>query len=104
MSDARTNAPSYPARTWRLPPLDTMYLCDDGYYRSLGDLLEELDELEIPTNDEDLLFFLSLYGIDWTRPVSPSIAERDKALRAKWVREIVVPEMPDYPAQITGEM
>lgn len=71
----------YPAQNWRMPPLSTVWLCDDGCSRSLGEMIEGTGF--VPKDDQDVLMLLEQHGCDWTSPiVAYSFMQRDEAIAA----------------------
>ena len=81
MSTITQTAKPYPAQQWRMPPLSTVFLCDDGRYRTLGEMLDGVLEDDMPKSDQDLLMLLEARGCDWTSPiVSYSFMQRDEAI------------------------
>lgn len=82
MLDKTKMSKPYPAQEWRMPPLSTIYLCDDGVHRTIGEMLEGIEEDLIPKNDEDFLFMLDMFGADWTGPcITFSPSQREEALQ-----------------------
>ena len=57
---------------WRMPPLSTAYLCDDGRVRTIGEMLEGISVDLMPHDDVDLDMLMSCFGCDWTNPLSPT--------------------------------
>lgn len=81
-NQGKMNKP-YPAQTWRMPPLSTIWLRDDDCSRSLGEMVNGLEDGFVPKSDEDVLMVLERYGCDWTHPiVTYSFMQRDKAIEA----------------------
>ena len=55
---------------------------DDGCKRTLGEMLEGIEEDLIPKSDEDFLFLLDMFGADWTGPcITFSPSQREEALK-----------------------
>lgn len=50
---------------YRMPPLSTRYLCDDGEVRTLGQMLEGYPPGLMPSDEEELEFLLGVYGCDF---------------------------------------
>ena len=74
---------AYTANYWKMPPLSTAFLCDDGRRRTLGEMLEGVADEDLPKDDNDVLMVLEAYGCDWTHPiVTYSFMQLDKALTA----------------------
>lgn len=83
MSDSSNTNRPYPAQAWRMPPLSTIWLCDDGCERTLGEMIAGLGDGAIPKCDEDVIEVLDRYGADWTSPViTSSFMQRDEAVAA----------------------
>ena len=81
MLDKSKMSKPYPAQEWRMPPLSTIWLCDDGVKRTLGEMLEGVDDDCIPQDDTDLLMLLDCFGADWTKPITTyGFMQRDEAL------------------------
>lgn len=56
---------------WRMPPLSTAYLCDDGKMRTIGQMLEGISIELMPHDEVDFDLLLFSYGVDWTHPLVP---------------------------------
>lgn len=83
MAYATSTPKTYPAQQWRMPPLSTVFLCDDCKRRTLGEMLDGVADEDLPKNDEDVLMVLERYGADWTSPiVTYSFMQREEALAA----------------------
>ena len=81
MPDKSNGSNPYPAQEWRMPPLSTVWLCDDGCERTLGEMIEGTGF--VPKDDKDVLMLLERYGCDWTSPiVTYSFMQRDEAVAA----------------------
>lgn len=57
--------------SWRMPPLSTAYLCDDGKMRTVGQMLEGISVELMPHDEVDFDLLLFSYGVDWTHPLVP---------------------------------
>lgn len=83
MSDTPKMSKPYPAQAWRMPPLSTVWVCDDSVQRTLGEMIAGMEDGFVPKNDEDVLMVLERFGCDWTSPiVTYSFMQRDKAMDA----------------------
>lgn len=83
MLDTPKMSKPYPAQAWRMPPLSTVWVCDDSVQRTLGEMIAGLEDGFIPKNDEDVLMVLKRYGCDWSSPlVTYSFTQRDEAVAA----------------------
>ncbi|MBR3159226.1 MAG: hypothetical protein IKF14_09015 [Atopobiaceae bacterium] len=51
---------------WRMPPLNTAYLCDDGRVRTIGEMLEGISVEFMPRDDVDLDLLMTCFGCDST--------------------------------------
>ena len=58
--------------SWRMPPLSTAYLCDDGKMRTVGQMLEGISVELMPHDEVDFDLLLFSYGVDWTNPLVPT--------------------------------
>ena len=58
---------------WRMPPLSTSYLCDDGRVRTIGEMLEGISVELMPHDDVDFDTLMTCCGCDWTHPLSPTM-------------------------------
>ena len=58
---------------WRMPPLHTSYLCDDGKVRTLGQMLEGYPPGLMPSDEDELEFLLGVYGCDWKHRPAPTM-------------------------------
>lgn len=58
---------------WRMPPLSTAYLCDDGKVRTIGQMLEGISIELMPHDEMDFEALLFCYGVDWTHPLVPTM-------------------------------
>ena len=58
---------------WRMPPLSTAYLCNDGRLRTLGGMLEGLPIDLMPHDEVDFDLLMACFGCDWTDPLSPNM-------------------------------
>ena len=56
---------------WRMPPLSTAYLCDDGRIRTVGQMLEGISIELMPHDEVDFETLMDCFGCDWTHPLSP---------------------------------
>jgi hypothetical protein len=56
---------------WRMPPLSTAYLCDDGRVRTIGEMLEGMSVELMPHDDVDFNLLMACFGCDWTHPLNP---------------------------------
>lgn len=54
---------------WRMPPLSTAYLCDDGRMRTIGQMLEGISIELMPHDELDFHTLLFAFGVDWTHPL-----------------------------------
>lgn len=80
MAYATSTPKTYPAQQWRMPPLSTVFLCDDCKRRTLGEMLDGIADESLPKNDEDILMVLERYGADRSSPiVTYSFMQRDEA-------------------------
>ena len=59
--------------SWRMPPLSTAYLCDDGKMRTVGQMLEGISVELMPHDEVDFDLLLFSYGVDWTNPLVPTM-------------------------------
>ena len=81
MAYATLTPKPYPAQEWRMPPLSTVWLCDDGCQRTLGEMIEGTGF--VPKDDQEVLMLLERHGCDWTAPiVSYSFTQREEAVAA----------------------
>jgi hypothetical protein len=76
MNDAIETRKPYPAQAWRMPPLSTAYLCDDGKMRTVGQMLEGISVELMPRDEVDFDLLLFSYGVDWTHPLVPTMRPR----------------------------
>lgn len=60
-------------RGWRMPPLSTAYLCDDGRLRTIGEMLEGISVNLMPHDEVDFDLLMTCFGCDWTHPLSPTM-------------------------------
>ena len=58
---------------WRMPPLSTAYLCDDGRLRAIGEMLEGISVDLVPHDEVDFDLLMMCFGCDWTHPLSPTM-------------------------------
>lgn len=58
---------------WRMPPLSTAYLCDDGRIRTIGEMLEGISVDLMPHDEVDFDMLMTCFGCDWTHPLSPTM-------------------------------
>lgn len=59
--------------SWRMPPLSTAFLCDDGRTRTVGQMLEGISIELMPHDEIDFDMLLFSYGVDYTNPVVASM-------------------------------
>ena len=64
------------AMGWRMPPLSTAYLCDDGRMRTVGQMLEGVSVDLMPRDEVDFDTLMVCFGCDWTHPLSPTMHPR----------------------------
>ena len=62
--------------SWRMPPLSTAYLCDDGKMRTVGQMLEGISVELMPHDEVDFDLLLFSYGVDWTHHLVPTMRSR----------------------------
>lgn len=58
---------------WRMPPLSTAYLCDDGGVRTVGQMLEGISVELMPHDEVDFDMLMACFGCGWTHPLSPTM-------------------------------
>jgi hypothetical protein len=58
---------------WRMPPLSTAYLCDDGRMRTVGQMLEGVSLEPMPHDEVDFDTLMACFGCDWAHPLSPTM-------------------------------
>lgn len=71
--DARVRCEDGRINGWRMPPLSTAYLCDDGKVRTVGQMLEGISIELMPNDEVDFEMLLFYFGVDWTHPLVPTM-------------------------------
>jgi hypothetical protein len=87
MNDAIETRKPYPAQAWRMPPLSTAYLCDDGRMRTVGQMLEGVSLELMPHDEVDFDTLMACFGCDWTHPLSPTMHPRGELRQAGRTRK-----------------